>query len=348
MPPAALLVRYATFCVGLVAVQATTPLALAEQRDPVDPWAQIRPAPDAAAQDSALQDSAVQDSAAQNLAAQDPAVENSAAADQTVRGSSALPAQQPPVPPVQASTAQISSPPKVIAKPQDPAFASRKDNKDGSALVTAGTSILVDLQTKVGVDLGLAPPPSQQPAAVAYLQSGPAVQDGASGAAWANLTLPSSPLPLAWDKTSLDARLDPLHEQSRIGSTLSRTLPLGDSVSMTLQNGYAVTQSLANTPPAQQSFDPMAISPRPGAGAPTALPAPQIWSNDDVVRLILSSTGTTFSVGTKVQSTDDRWLPSLSAEQKLFNGPVSVTGAITERPAGDASKSIMAGFKQAW
>jgi hypothetical protein len=347
MPPAALFVRYATICVGVVAVQATTPLALAEQRDPVDPWAQIRPAPDAAAQDSEREDTAAQDTAVQASAAQDAAVENSAAEDPTARGSSALPAP-PPVPPVQASTAQISPPPQTIAKPQDPAFTSRKDNKDGSALVTAGTKIPADLQTKVGVDLGLAPPPSQQPAPVAYLQSGPAVQDGSSGAAWANLTLPGSPLPLAWDKTSLDARLDPLHEQSRIGSTLSRTLRLGDSVSMTLQNGYAVTQSLANTPPVQQPFDPMAISPRPGTGAPTALPAPQIWSNDDVVRLSLSSTGTTFSVGTKVQSTDDRWLPSLSAEQKLFNGPVSVTGAITERPAGDANKSIMAGFKQTW
>jgi len=123
---------------------------------------------------------------------------------------------------------------------------------------------------------------------------------------------------------------------------------LGGTVSMTLQNGYAVTQSLGSSPTAPQ-FDPNAIPPpKPLQSGTSVLPPAQVWSNDDALRLSLGSTGTTFSVGAKMQSTDERWLRTLSAEQKLFGGPVSVTGAVTELPTGDTSKSIMAGFKRAW
>jgi hypothetical protein len=47
-------------------------------------------------------------------------------------------------------------------------------------------------------------------------------------------------------------------------------------------------------------------------------------------------------------STDDKLLRSLSAEQKLFDTPLRITGSISERPDGDPDKSIKAGFRHTW
>jgi hypothetical protein len=345
MPPTTLLVRLARVCVLTVVLQVATHLALAEPRERIaqDPWAQIRSASDPSAPPSSAPDDV---SAAAPSSADPSSLGPSALGPSALDLSAlALPMQDPSA---QASPGQTPYSAKSAVKSQNPSFTSRKDNGDGSSQVTVGTNIPTDWQTKVGVDLGLAPTPTLQPAPVENLRLGSTIQDGSSGAAWANLTAPS-PAPLAWDKTSVDARVDPLHEQSRLGTTLSRTLPLDNNMSVTLQNRYGVTQSLTSTPPVQPQFDPMTVpAPRPSPGTTNVTPAAQIWSNEDAVRLNLSSTGTTFSVGAKVQSTDDRWLRSLSAEQKLFNGPISVTGAVAERPAGDLSKSIMAGFKHTW
>jgi hypothetical protein len=54
------------------------------------------------------------------------------------------------------------------------------------------------------------------------------------------------------------------------------------------------------------------------------------------------------SLGANISSTDEKWLPSLSAEQKLFGGPFSVTGSVSETPTGETSKSLTAGFKRQW
>jgi hypothetical protein len=49
-----------------------------------------------------------------------------------------------------------------------------------------------------------------------------------------------------------------------------------------------------------------------------------------------------------VSSANDKWLRSMSAEQKLFGGPLSITGTITETATGGQSKGLKAGFKQTW
>jgi hypothetical protein len=45
---------------------------------------------------------------------------------------------------------------------------------------------------------------------------------------------------------------------------------------------------------------------------------------------------------------DDRLTPSLSAEQKLFDTPLSITGTISQLPTGETDRSIMAGFRRTW
>jgi len=65
------------------------------------------------------------------------------------------------------------------------------------------------------------------------------------------------------------------------------------------------------------------------------------------VRLELPS-ATALSAGAKLSSSDERLLPSVSAEQKLFDTPLSVTGSISQRATGETDRSITAGFKRSW
>jgi hypothetical protein len=153
-----------------------------------------------------------------------------------------------------------------------------------------------------------------------------AIPDQSTGVAWANVTAPGLDSPLGWDKTSVETRLDPSQEQGKLGTTLSRSVPVGDSVAVTLQNGVSVTRTL-----------------------PSAAQTPsQTWASSQAVRFNILPTDTALSLGGNISSTDDKWLRTLSAEQKLFGGPLSVTGSVSETTAGDLSKSLKAGFKRTW
>jgi hypothetical protein len=71
------------------------------------------------------------------------------------------------------------------------------------------------------------------------------------------------------------------------------------------------------------------------------------YETEHSAKLSIADTGTSFSAGQTLSSTDDKWLRKIGAEQKLFGG-VSLSGSISETPLGTASKSISAGFKQSW
>jgi hypothetical protein len=152
-----------------------------------------------------------------------------------------------------------------------------------------------------------------------------AVPDQSSGVAWATITAPGFEAPLGWDKTSIETRVDPSQEQGKLGTTLSRSVPVGDDVSLTLQNGASMTRSL------------------PNATGPV-----HSWATSQALRFNFLPTDTSVSFGADISSTDDKWLRTLSAEQKLFGGPFSVTGSVSETATGDLSKSLKAGFKRTW
>jgi hypothetical protein len=153
-----------------------------------------------------------------------------------------------------------------------------------------------------------------------------AIPDQSTGVAWASVTAPGLDAPLGWDKTSIETRLDPSQEQGRVGTTLSRSVPVGENFSVTLQNGVAVTRTLPSV----------------------AQPPSQSWASSQAVRFNILPTDTTLSVGANISTTDEKWLRTLSAEQKLFGGPVSITGTVSESASGEASKSLKAGFKRTW
>jgi hypothetical protein len=186
------------------------------------------------------------------------------------------------------------------------------------------------------VDFSL-PPPTSHPIDASKFAAAPSKGwdgqvsadsgDRTSGAAWATLTAPTPEW--VWDKASVATRVDPA-QQGSLGVMLSRSLPFSDNtVSMTWQGGYAVSQAL-------------------GPGAAAAAGAPQAVSTDQAVRFTIVPADTTLSVGAAISSADDKWTRSFSAEQKLFGGPISVTGAVSEHAAGDISKSLKAAFKRTW
>jgi hypothetical protein len=146
---------------------------------------------------------------------------------------------------------------------------------------------------------------------------------GSSGSAWASVSAPG--VDAIWDKTAVQARVDPGQDQSKLGTSLSKSVPLTGQYSLMLENGYNVVEQGIGAP-----------------GRPT-----RSYDTEQTAKLNINETGTSFSAGQTFSSADDRWLHSVGAEQKLFGG-VSVNGTISETPAGPENKSITAGYKQSW
>jgi hypothetical protein len=184
----------------------------------------------------------------------------------------------------------------------------------------AGTAATPDLNAKVGIDYRKPSIPAAtfQPE---QLTAG-TVPDQSTGVAWATMNAPGMASTLGWDQ-SIETRVDP-GQESMFGTTLSRSVPVGDGVSMTLQNGVTVSRAAPNG--AAQSH----------------------WATSQALRFNIAPTDTNVSIGADLSSTDDKWLRTLSAEQKLFGSPFSVTGSVSETPGGDLSKSLKAGFKRTW
>jgi hypothetical protein len=148
-----------------------------------------------------------------------------------------------------------------------------------------------------------------------------------SGTAWAAITAPG--VGSIWDKTAIEARVDPAQEQGKLAMSLSKSLPLSEQYSLTLQNGYNVIQH--------------GIVPVPGAAGHAA----RNYETEQSAKLNIAGTGTSFIAGQSLSSTEDRWLRRIGAEQKLFGG-VTINGSIGETALGASNKSLTAGFKHSW
>jgi hypothetical protein len=71
------------------------------------------------------------------------------------------------------------------------------------------------------------------------------------------------------------------------------------------------------------------------------------YQTEQSAKVELSETGTSFSAGQTLSTSDDKRLRKIGAEQKLF-GDVSVSGSVGETPQGTLNKSISAGIKKSW
>jgi hypothetical protein len=203
---------------------------------------------------------------------------------------------------------------------------SSRDQPNGSA-VSVKQSISTFGDAKVGADITLV----RQPQTLSELLSEKALNGGnepqSSGTAWATITAPG--VGSLWDKTAVEARLDPSQDQSKLGTSLSKSLELGEQYSLTLQNGFNLTQ-------------PGVVGVPGLAGHPS-----RNFETGQSAKLNLTDSGTSLSAGQSLSSTDDKWLRKIGAEQKLLGG-VSISGSISETPLGTSNKSISAGFKRSW
>jgi len=148
------------------------------------------------------------------------------------------------------------------------------------------------------------------------------------GVAWANITAPGL---MVWDRSAIETRVDP-YQQTRFGVTLSRSVPVGSDLALTLQNGFAWTQPLLQGAP---------IVAHDGSGG-------HVVEGSHAVRFRFVPADTTLSIGATGSSAEDGWRRSLSAEQRLFGGPVSITGAVSETSTGELDRSLKAGFRRSW
>ena len=204
---------------------------------------------------------------------------------------------------------------------------SSHDQANGSSAVSVKQSVSPFWDTRVGADMTVAREPTTMSELLAEKSTNGGSAPQSSGAAWAAITAPGAGS--LWDKTSVEARVDPGQDQSRLGTTITKQVPLADQYSVTLQNGYNVTD--------QGSV------PVPGVGGRTS----RSYEADQSAKLDIGDTGTSVTAGQSLSSSDDKWLRKIGAEQKISDG-VTISGSVGETPQGATSKSITAGFKKSW
>ncbi len=225
------------------------------------------------------------------------------------------------------NTPAITAPDRSLLRsdrgPSDDLQLNHNEQANGAAAISFGKRLPTTWDTKVGVDVRTAAPET--------LVAEPGKQDPLakpdqtqSGAAWASVSAPAAPLGL--DKASIDARVDP-QDRSKLGTTVSRRVPLGGDTALTLENSSSVAEAL------------------PGGVAPGSARA-QIWDLGNSVKLSLPN-GTTLAAGTSISSADNQRHNSLTAEQKLF-GPLSLKSTVTDPGTTGSVKTIGAEFKRTW
>jgi hypothetical protein len=222
--------------------------------------------------------------------------------------------------------------PKARTAPKAPASAdaawSANEKRNGTSAVSVKQSLTPFWDTRIGADMTVARQgtlTASEALSEKLANGGSAPQS--SGSAWAAITAPG--VASIWDKTAVEARVDPSQEQSKLGTTLSKSVPLSEQYSLTLQNGYNLIQQ--------------GIIPVPGI---ISRPV-RSYETDASARLSIADTGTSFMAGQTLSTNDDKWLRKVGAEQKLFDG-VTVSGSIGETLTGAANKSFSAGFKRSW
>ena len=222
-------------------------------------------------------------------------------------------------------TAKASAAPRA-AKGDETAW-SANGKPNGASAVSVKQSISPFWDTRIGADMTVAREPTTMSELVAEKAANGGAAPQSGGTAWAAITAPGAGS--IWDKTAIEARVDPAQEQSKLGTSISKSVPLSEQYSLTLQNGYNMTQQ--------------GIVPLPGVAArPT-----RNYETEQSAKLNIEDTGTSITAGQTLSSGEDRWLRKFGAEQKLSDG-VSVSGSIGETAQGTTTKSFTAGFKRSW
>jgi hypothetical protein len=200
-------------------------------------------------------------------------------------------------------------------------------NANGSSAVTVKQSVSSFWDARIGADMTVANEPRTMSELLAQKAANGGNLPQSSGSAWAAATAPGAGV--IWDKTAIEARVDPGSEQSKLGASLTKSMPLTGDTSLTLQNGYSVNQQ--------------GTTAVPGVGGHIT----RNYETDQTAKVTITDTGTSISAGQSLSTTDDKWLRKVGAEQKLFDN-VTVSGSVGETSQGAINKSVTAGFKKSW
>jgi|GEM_PF-600922 len=199
---------------------------------------------------------------------------------------------------------------------------------DGASTVAVKQSVSPLWDTRVGADMTVT---REEPTTMSEFLAQAAANGGAvpqsSGTAWAAATAPGAGS--VWDKTEIEARLNPGQDQSKLGATLTKSVPLSEQYSLTLQNGYNVTQQ--------------GTTPIPGIAGHTA----RNFDTNQSARVTIGETGTSLTAGQNLSSTEDKWLRRFGVEQKVY-GDVTISGSVSETTQGTASGNLSAGYRRSW
>lgn len=199
-------------------------------------------------------------------------------------------------------------------------------NANGSSAVKVKQSVSSFWDARIGADMTVTSEPRTMSELLAQKATNGGSLPQSSGSAWAAATAPAGSI---WDKTAVEARVDPGAEHSKIGASLTKSVPLSGDTSLTLQNGYSVNQQ--------------GTTAVPGIGGRIT----RNYETDQSAKVILTGTGTSFIAGQTLSTADDKWLRKVGAEQKLFDN-VTVSGSVGETSQGAINKSLTAGFKKSW
>jgi len=199
---------------------------------------------------------------------------------------------------------------------------------NGSSAVSVKQSVSPFWDARVGADMTV----TREPATMSELLAEKTANGGSlpqsGGSAWAAVSAPGAGS--YWDKTAVEARINPNTDQSKLGTSINKQVPLGDQTALTLSGGANVTQ--------QGSAVPL-----PGYSVRTT----RTYDTEQSAKVELTDTGTSFTAGQTLSTSDDKWLRKVGAEQRLFGG-VTVSGSIGETAQGTTNKSVTAGFKKSW
>ncbi|WP_454916417.1 hypothetical protein [Xanthobacter sediminis] len=195
------------------------------------------------------------------------------------------------------------------AHAQTAVTAKRTLNADGSTSMTYAGEV-PDLGTQVGLDMSAA-----RTSVAPVAQAG---TDAVSGTAYAKVTLSALPDWLLWQKGAVNVAVSPTEEESRVGTTLSRSWTVNDGLKAELADSYQVGRT----------------------GSANG------WQMDKSLSVTGLATDTTVSVGARLTDDAQRLLPSVSAQQKVLGG-IQVTTTVADTGA-DINKSITAGFSHRW
>ena len=101
---------------------------------------------------------------------------------------------------------------------------SSREKPNGSAAVSVKQPVSPFWDARIGADMTVVRQPSTLSELLAEKSANGGNEPQSSGTAWAAITAPG--VASIWDKTAVEARVDPSQDQSKLGTSLSKSLAL--------------------------------------------------------------------------------------------------------------------------